>query len=92
MYVAFGAMLPKGYQQISGLAASTALTVPAGAAVAVIQALTQNVRYRDDGGVPTSAVGMRLTAGNDMLFAGSLTAVRFIQESATAELNVLYYG
>lgn len=92
MHVAWGQMKALGFQQIVGAAASTALTVPPGAAVAVIQAITQNIRYRDDGVDPTAAVGMRIAAGNDILFAGSLSVMRIIQEAATAEINISYYG
>jgi hypothetical protein len=84
---------PAGYQQLTSLATATALTVPAGADVAIIQAEAQAVRWRDDGTDPTSSVGMRLAAGSDFLYTGRLSALRFIQDDAVppAILNVSYY-
>jgi hypothetical protein len=41
---------PLGYQQITSLAASTALTVPPGANVALIDCEAQAVRWRSVGG------------------------------------------
>jgi hypothetical protein len=82
---------PKGYQQIVGLASSTALTVPTGATVAFIAVSTQAVRYRDDGTAPTATVGMPVPAGSQLMYSGSLSAVRFIQQTATATLDISYY-
>jgi hypothetical protein len=80
-----------GYQRISGLSAATALTVPAGAKRALVQVLTQNVYYRDDGGTVSTTNGMRLDVGGMYLFNDNLSALRFIQEASTAELRILYY-
>lgn len=82
---------PNGFQTLTA-ATSTALTVPAGSKYAIIQALTQNVRWRDDGTAPTAAIGIRLTAGADLFYTGELANLRFIQEAATAEINVSYYS
>jgi len=82
-----------GYQQIVGLAASTALTVPAGTAYALVIAEAQAVRWRDDGTAPTSTVGMPLAVGVEERFdSSSFSALRFIQQAATANLNVAYYS
>lgn len=81
-----------GYQQITSLSASTALTVPANANYAIIQCETQNVRWRDDGTAPTASIGMKLTPSPDMLvYDGDLKKIRFIEEVASAKLNVSYY-
>jgi len=90
----------KGYQQLSNatLAASTALTVPSGATVAVIQNNgTQPVRWRDDGAstAPTASTGQRLPAGETLtLDTGNagLTAARFIREADGATLDIQYYA
>ena len=67
-------------------------TEPAGSpTLALIQALTQNVRWRDDGTSPTSTVGMQLAAGDQFLYTGDLSTIEFIEESATAELNVTLF-
>lgn len=83
--------VPLGYQQIVGLAAATALTVPTGATYAVIVTESQSVRFRDDGVDPTAAIGEPLLTGQTLNYNGSLSAVKFIQTAATATLNILYY-
>lgn len=89
-----------GYQQITSLAASTALTVPNQNSeglqqqprMAVIIAETQGVRWRDDGVAPTASVGMPLAPGVALIYDGDLTKIRFIQQAASATLNVSYYA
>jgi ABC-type nickel/cobalt efflux system permease component RcnA len=81
-----------GYQQITSLSASTALTVPVGATMALIVAETQAVRWRDDGTAPTATVGMPLATGTSLSYDGDLKAIRFIQQTASAVLNVSYYA
>ena len=83
--------LPVGYQQITSVSASTALTIPAGANVALIQAEAQAVRWRDDGTAPTASVGMSLAADETLPYTGNLSAIRFIEQTAGAKLNVSYY-
>lgn len=83
---------PLGYEQITSLSAAAALTVPAGAAVAVIEAETQAVRWRDDGTDPTATVGMPLPTGRVFVYAGALSAIKFIEQAASAKLNVNYYA
>lgn len=80
-----------GYQQITSLAAAAALTVPDGAQRARIQPTAQAVRWRDDGTNPTSTVGMQIAAGTETTYDGDLSALRFIEEAASAVLNVAYY-
>lgn len=81
-----------GYEQISGAAAATGLTVPQNAIYALIQVLGQNVRWRDDLEDPTAAVGMQITAGDSLFFNGDLRNLTFIEEAASAEINVTYYA
>ena len=81
-----------GYQQITSLSASTALTVPTGATMALIIPELQGVRWRDDGTAPTATVGMPLAAGTSLSYDGDLKAIRFIQQAATGYLNVSYYA
>ncbi len=80
-----------GYQQITALAAVTGLE-PKGALVAVIQAESKDVRWRDDGVAPTALIGMLLTAGAAMEYRGDMNAIRFIEVAASAKLNIAYYG
>ncbi len=89
-------LTPFAYQQITSLSAATALTVPAPtnsvpATLALIQAETQSVRWRDDGTNPTASVGMVLAAGETLPYTGDLTKLRFIETTASAKLNVSYY-
>ena len=81
-----------GYQQITSLSASAALTVPSGATLALIVPETQNVRWRDDGTAPTSSVGMPIFVGASLSYDGDLNRIRFIQQDASATLNVSYYA
>ncbi len=81
-----------GYQQITSLSASAALTVPTGATMALIVADTQAVRWRDDGTAPTASVGMPLAVGVSLSYDGDLKAIRFIQQASSATLNVSYYA
>jgi len=81
-----------GYQQITSLSSSTALTVPAGATMALIVPETQNVRWRDDGVAPTASVGMLVVANSSMSYDGDLKAIRFIAATSGAILNVSYYA
>ncbi len=84
-----------GYQQVTSLSASAALTVPANASWAMIECEAQQVRWRDDGTAPTSTVGMLMNVGDILTYDGTvvaLTALRFIEVAASAKLNVSYYS
>jgi hypothetical protein len=82
-----------GYQQISAPGTSTALTVPKGARMALISVSTQAIRFRDDGPAPTATVGFPLAAaGNPFLYSGNVNAIRIIQQTAGAVVDVVYYG
>lgn len=88
-----------GYEQITGLSAVKSLTIPAkdlmGLAgtprIAIITPETQGVRWRDDGTAPTASVGMPLAAGVTLQYDGDLTKIQFIEQTASAKLNVTYY-
>jgi len=81
-----------GYQQITSLSASTALTVPLGATLAVIIPESQAVRWRDDDTAPTGSVGMPLAIATTLSYDGDLSRIRFIEQAASAKLNVSYYA
>lgn len=85
-------MKPCGFQQITSLSSATGLTVPANALVALIQAESQSVRWRDDGTNPTSSVGMSIPVNNILAYTGDLSTIKLIQVSASAIVNVSYYG
>lgn len=89
-----------GYQQITSLSSSTGLTIPTTDAfgnnikplIALITPETQGVRWRDDGVAPTASVGMPLAAGVTLSYDGDLTKLRFIEQTASAKLNISYYA
>ena len=89
-----------GYQQITSLSASTALTVPirdvnglsCRPAIAIITPETQAVRWRDDGVAPTASIGMPLAAGVTLQYDGDITKILFIEQTASAKLNLTYYA
>ena len=88
-----------GYQQITPNAA-TALTVPTTdkngnklqPTLIVITPEGQNVRWRDDGTDPTTTVGMPIYVGTSFLYDGDLTRIKFIEQTASAKLNISYYA
>lgn len=89
-----------GYQQITNLSSATRLTVPqkdllglAGSPrIAIITPEAQAVRWRDDNVSPTASVGMPLAAGVTLQYDGDLSQIRFIEQTASAKLNVTYYS
>ncbi len=86
----------KGYQQVTSLGSAVALTVPSGADLAVIQAEGQSVRFLLDGSSPTASTGARIIKDSQIptqiRSIDGLKVAKFIEESASAKLNVLYYG
>ncbi len=87
-----GPVQPKGYQQITSLAAAVALTVPTGSRYAMLKCTAQSVRIRDDGTDPTTAIGMLIDVGDELWYTGKLSRVKVIQTAVSATLDVLYYG
>lgn len=89
-----------GYQQITSLSASTGLTVPSvdvnglscRPSIAIIVAEGAAVRWRDDGVAPTASVGMPLATGVTLQYDGDLSQIKFIEQTASAKLNVTYYS
>ena len=67
--------------------------IPTGATSVFLQAETANVRYRDDGGAPTAAIGNLVVAGagGQILYGGTFSALRFIAASGSPLLNVAFY-
>ena len=88
-----GGIGPKGDQRITSLAAATALTVPAGANMVVLQAETQNVRVVFDGSTPTATKGMILkTTDEPLVFEGDLSQIKAIETAASAALTATYFA
>jgi len=81
---------PCGYRKVTSLSSAKGVLIGEGR-VALIQAVNQNVRYRDDGTDPTANTGMVLFAGQSIWYTGDLRAIRFIEEAVGAEVNILTY-
>ena len=81
----------KGYVQVTALSAAVGLTVPEGATQAIIRCEAQPVRWRMDGD-PSASVGYPLLVGEELVIQGetSLGAIRFIEQAASAKLNVSF--
>lgn len=86
-----GDLTPLGYEQITDLSSADTLTVPTGAKIAILNPTGQAVRWRDDGTNPTATIGMLIGAGSSFIYTGNLSAISFIQQTATAVLNISYY-
>lgn len=86
-----GSLTSTGYQQLTSLSAAASLTVPAGSRWALITPETQAVRWRDDGTNPTATVGMPIAIGVSFWYTGEMSAIKFIEQTASAKLNVTYY-
>lgn len=71
----------------SSLSSAVTLTKPAGASAIMMQAITQNVRYRLDAGTPTASLGFQLAAGDYILLPVPGDDVRVIEETASAVLQ-----
>jgi len=89
-----------GYQQITSLSSAQGLTVPeidpvsglkAMPTIALITPETNTVRWRDDGTAPTASVGMPLAAGVTLQYDGDLKKIKFIEQTASAKINISYY-
>lgn len=80
-----------GYAQLT-CAAATGLTIPAGCVRVIITPEAQAVRWRMDGTNPTAAVGYPLAVGSELvLTASQMTQIKFIEQTASAKLNVNYF-
>lgn len=89
-FTADATISPLAYVQIADV--SSAVGVPyGGGRVALIQALNQHVRWRDDGIDPDATTGVRLHAGETIFYVGNLRKIKFIEEASGAEINVAVY-
>lgn len=86
---------PAGYVQGTGLSSVKGLadigTIPADAKLVMVQAESQSVRWRDDGTNPSASVGMVIIANDILFYSGDFSAIKFIETTASAKLNITYY-
>ena len=88
-----------GYQHLSSLSSAQYLTVPlvdlnglsCRPSIAIITPETQAVRWRDDI-APSASVGMPLAVGVTLQYDGDLTKIQFIEQTASAKINISYYA
>lgn len=65
---------------------------PNGATLVLLGADTQSIRWRDDGGAPTTTSGMLLLATQQpFLYNGTLRNMQFIDATAGGLLNAAFY-
>jgi hypothetical protein len=94
---------PLGYAQFtvagSAVALGTAaMTNPAGTAppsgteFCLIQPETNAIRFQDAGGTPSASVGFPVAALGAVEYDGNPATLRFIAQSGTATVNILFYG
>lgn len=88
--------LPLGYCQLTSLTASTGLAscasgIPNNATLAILSVEGAAIRWRDDGTAPTSSVGQPVKVDQAYSYSGTLSALRIIQQSASATVNVSFY-
>jgi len=87
-----------GYGQLTSLAAAVAVStvtggIPKGTETVLLQAETQDVRYRDDGTVPTASVGRILAAKTLYEFTvAQIARMNVIEAAASGKLNISFYG
>lgn len=80
---------PVGAHGSDDVTTAVTLVQPAGANKALLQALTQNVRYTLDGTAPTTSKGFQLKAGDpprQIIVDGGIT-LKAIAETGTASLQ-----
>lgn len=92
MKVIDGYLAPAGFTRITSLSSAVSLgTIPANTKLVLIQAETKDIRWRDDGTDPTASVGNLLVANSVFAYNGNASALKIIETSATATVNVSFY-
>ncbi len=76
---------------VGSLAVASNLPVPVGATIAFVAVSGAPVNYRDDEVAPTATIGFPVNVGGYLTYSGALAKIQFIQQSATAVLDVMYY-
>ena len=86
---------PLGFVNVTGISTSSAGlgVVPGGSIMALIACEIGNVRWRDDGVLPTTTVGMLLSSGQEFQYAGNLAGIKFISiaTSVSPSLDISFY-
>ena len=91
-YVKDGTRTGLGYQKLTGLDTAKALTVPAGARLALLRTEGQDIRFRGDGVAPTASEGLLLKTTDGLFpYTGDLSNFRAIETTASATLFICYF-
>ena len=98
--VVLGYRKPCGYSQILNATLSAAAgivlptSLPAGSVpqMAIIQAQSGSVRWRDDGTDPTASIGMTIASGGELVYYGDLSKIKFISASSSPILDISLYA
>lgn len=86
------ASVSKGYQQVALVANVAALLVPPAGATKALITPSADVRWRDDGAVPTAAVGYPTKAGAELNYDADLLAGLRLCSGVAANLDIFYYA
>lgn len=73
-----------------GLAQGTLGAIPSGATMALIIPEAA-IRFRDDGVDPTASAGMPLVANQPLPYTGTLSTLKLISQSGSADVSVAFY-
>jgi hypothetical protein len=74
------------------VAGTTTFTIPAGANLAVLVALTGGCMWRDDGTAPTPTAGMPMLVSQPPFeYSGDLKAIQFISVSGTVAVEGAFF-
>ena len=85
----------RSHEQITGLSSVKSPTVPANMNAAHIQAQGQNVYVTTDGTTPSSTNGFVVRTTDAPFYvtiASGLEALKFLEVTASAVVNITYYG
>lgn len=94
-------LTPLGYSKLTGLSTAKGLAggtlgaIPDGSVYALITPEGNNVRWRDDGTDPVAGAtdtGTPLLEYASWFYNGDLTAIKIIEDAATAVVHVVFYG
>lgn len=90
--------VPLGHAQVTvGASAVSLPNIPTLWRVrrATVRAVGQPINWRDDGVDPTNTVGMKLDAGDTLVYDGDMTKFRMITDASavgSADVRVAYHG
>ncbi len=87
-----GQTLQRGHQQVTSLSTVKTLTVPDNVVYALIQPITQGVWLTSDNSTPSSTNGFPVAAGTTLKYTADPKALKMIEQTASATVNVWYFG